>query len=158
MIIAIVAISKNRAIGRDGGIPWHYSEDLKFFKRTTTGHPIVMGFNTWKSLGRPLPNRLNIVLTRSRTVDPDPIVRLMRSKAEVIEFANGLDGDLFIIGGAEVYRTFADSIDHWIVTEIPVTVDDADAFMADDFLEGFKLKVTENLGDELTVKIYEKMS
>ncbi len=158
MIIAIVAISKNHAIGRGGGIPWHYSEDLKFFKRTTSGHPIVMGFNTWKSLGRPLPNRLNIVLSRNRSVDADPNVRLMRSKSEVIEFANELDGDLFIIGGAEIYRTFADSIERWIVTEVPLTVADADAFMTDDFLDGFRLKSSEGLGDGLTVKTYEKVS
>ncbi len=158
MIIAIVAISKNLAIGRGGGIPWHYSEDLKFFKRTTTGHPIVMGFNTWKSLGRPLPNRLNIVLSRNRSIDPDPNVRLMRDKEEVIEYARGLDRDLFIIGGAAIYRTFADVIDRWIVTEIPVTIDDADAFMDQSFLEGFEIAATEAISDELTVKTYEKMS
>ncbi|HNQ16264.1 MAG TPA: dihydrofolate reductase [Pyrinomonadaceae bacterium] len=157
MIIAIVAISKNLAIGRGGGIPWHFSEDLKFFKRTTTGHPIVMGYNTWKSLGRPLPNRLNIVLSRSRSVDPDPNVRLMRNKDEVIEFARGQDRDLFIIGGAAIYRTFADVIDRWIVTEIPVTIDDADAFLADGFLDGFELASSEVLGEGLTVKTYEKM-
>jgi len=157
MIIAIVAISKNLAIGRGGGIPWHFSEDLKFFKRTTTGHPIVMGYNTWKSLGRPLPNRLNIVLSRSRSVDPDPNVRLMRNKDEVIEFARWQDRDLFIIGGAAIYRTFADVIDRWIVTEIPVTIDDADAFLADGFLVGFELASSEVLGEGLTVKTYEKM-
>ena len=77
MITAIVAIARNFAIGRDGKLPWHYSADLKFFKRTTSGHTVVMGFNTWKSIGKPLPNRLNIVLSRTRTIDPQPDLKLV---------------------------------------------------------------------------------
>jgi dihydrofolate reductase len=56
-IIGIVAIAQNYAIGKDGKLPWHYPADLKFFKQTTTNHAVVMGFNTWKSIGKPLPNR-----------------------------------------------------------------------------------------------------
>jgi len=78
-IIGIIAIAQNYAIGRGGTLPWHYSADLKFFKQTTTGSAIVMGFNTWRSIGKPLPNRLNIVLSRSENIEPQPNVILMRS-------------------------------------------------------------------------------
>ncbi|MBK7707764.1 MAG: dihydrofolate reductase [Acidobacteria bacterium] len=154
MITAIVAIARNFAIGRDGKLPWHYSADLKFFKRTTSGHTVVMGFNTWKSIGKPLPNRLNIVLSRTRTTEPQPGLKLVRSVDEVIALADA--DDLFLIGGAQVYREFADVIDRWIVTEIPETVENADAFMPKDFLDGFALVDSEDLGDGLTVRVYER--
>jgi dihydrofolate reductase len=156
-IIAIIAIAKNYAIGKDGKLPWHYPADLKFFKETTTGHAVVMGSHTWKSIGRPLPNRLNIVLSRSAEVGETPNVRLLRSKDEVLKLAKTLDTDIFIIGGAKTYETFADSIDKWIVTEVPETVEDADTFMPENFLNGFALKDTKGLDGTLKVKIYERM-
>lgn len=156
MIIGIVAIAKNYAIGRDGKLPWHYSADLKFFKETTTGNAVVMGANTWRSIGRPLPNRLNIVLSRSGNVEtPDGVVKL-NNKQAVIDLAKDTKGDIFIIGGSQVYCDLADVIDKWIVTEIPITVDDADTFMPEDFLDGFELEQTIDLGDELTVKILHR--
>ncbi|MBK7391855.1 MAG: dihydrofolate reductase [Chloracidobacterium sp.] len=156
MITGIVAIAKNHAIGRDGKLPWHYSADLKFFKETTTGNAVVMGANTWRSIGRPLPNRLNIVLSRSGNVDtPEGVVKL-NNKQAVIDLAKHAKGDIFIIGGAQVYRDLADIIDKWIVTEIPTTVEDADTFMPEDFLDKFELEKTIDLGDELTVKILHR--
>ena len=158
MIIGIVAIAKNFAIGKDGKLPWHYSSDLKFFKQTTLNHAVVMGFNTWKSIGKPLPKRLNIVLSRSRNIENQPNVLLMRNVEEVHALSNYLSCDLFIIGGAETYKNFADVIEKWIVTEIPESVEDADAFMPEDFLNDFSLYETENLEDHLKIKIYEKVS
>ncbi|MDQ3633740.1 MAG: dihydrofolate reductase [Acidobacteriota bacterium] len=157
MLIGIVAIAKNYAIGKDGKLPWHYSADLKFFKRTTVGNVIVMGFNTWKSIGKPLPKRLNIILSHSREIENQPNAILMRGKDEVLALSKYLNGDLFIIGGAETYKTFAEVIDKWIVTEIPETVEDADVFMRKDFLEGFELEETVELGDGLKVKIYKRI-
>ena len=157
-ITGIVAISENLAIGRDGKLPWHYSADLKFFKRTTIGHAIVMGYNTWASIGKPLPQRLSIVLSRSHEIDHQPNVLLMRSKEEVLALSKYLNGEIYVIGGAQTYQTFAEDIDRWIVTEIPETIEDADAFMAEDFLNGFELKKTENLETDLWVKTYEKLS
>lgn len=156
-IIGIVAIAQNFAIGKDGKLPWHYSADLKFFKETTTGNAVVMGFNTWQSIGKPLPKRLNIVLSRSNSLEPQPNVLLVRSREEVLALAKYLNGDLFIIGGAETYKNFADVIEKWFVTEIPVSVDDADAFMPHDFLNGFDLEETKELADDLRVKIYKKL-
>lgn len=157
MIIGIVAIAKNFAIGRHGKLPWHYSADLKFFKQTTINHAVVMGFNTWESIGKPLPKRLNIVLSRTRNIESQQDVLLMRNKAEVLALAKYLNCDLFIIGGAETYKNFADVIEKWIVTEIPLSVEDADAFMPRDFTNGFDLTETKTLENDLEVKIYEKM-
>jgi dihydrofolate reductase len=158
MIIGIAAIAQNHAIGKDGKLPWHYSADLKFFKQTTLNHVVVMGFNTWKSIGKPLPKRLNIVLSRLREIEHQPNVLLLKSKEEVLALSKYLNCDLFIIGGAETYKNFADVIEKWIVTEIPETVKDADAFMPDDFLNDFKLRETKNPENDLTVKFYEKLS
>ena len=156
MIIGIVAIAKNFAIGRDGKLPWHYAADLKFFKETTTNHAIVMGFNTWKSIGKPLPKRLSVVLSRSNSIENQPNVLLVRSVEEILALSKYLSGDTFIIGGAETYRNFADAIEKWIVTEIPVTVEDADAFMSRDFLDEFELQKTNDLETDLRVKIFVK--
>src|SRR5437879_406067 len=119
-IIGIVAIAKNLAIGRGGKLPWHYSSDLKFFKETTMGHAVVMGANTWRSIGRPLPGRLNIVLSRSGNAEVPATVRLVRSRDEVLDLAAAVDTDVFIIGGAEVFKAFADDVDKWIVTKVPI--------------------------------------
>jgi dihydrofolate reductase len=154
MIIGIVAISKNFAIGKDGKLPWHYSEDLKFFKRTTSGHAVVMGWNTWKSIGKPLPNRMNIVVTRSGEIDDDLGVRVCRSKDEVLELAKDLDVELFIIGGSKTYESFAGDIEKWYVTEVPITVADADTFMPSDFLDGFEQADELDLEGELRVKVF----
>lgn len=157
-IIGIVAIAQNFAIGKNGKLPWHYPADLKFFKQTTLNHAVVMGFNTWKSIGKPLPKRLNIVLSRSQNLENQPNVILLRSKPEVIALTKYLNCDLFLIGGAATYENFADAIDKWIVTQIPETVTDADTFMPQNFFDKFLLIKTENLEDNLIVKFYEKLS
>lgn len=156
MIVGIVAIAQNYAIGKDGKLPWHYPADLKFFKQTTTGNAIVMGMNTWRSIGRPLPNRLNIVLSRTAELDPQPGVILLRSKEAVRELAKYLNGDVYLIGGARTYNDFADVIDKWIVTEVPETVEDADVFMRRDFIEGFELTDKTELEGGLIVKYFQK--
>lgn len=156
MIIGIVAISKNYAIGKGGKLPWHYPADLKFFKETTTGNAIVMGANTWRSIGKPLPNRLNIVLSRSGKIDTPPDVMELSTREEVVALSELLNKDVFIIGGAKTYTEFADEIKKWIVTEVPLTVPDADTFMPPDFLDGFNLAETRDLGGNLHVKILHR--
>jgi dihydrofolate reductase len=156
MIIGIVAIARNFAIGKDGKLPWHYSSDLKFFKQTTLNNTIVMGFNTWQSIGKPLPNRLNIVLSRSNSVANQPSVLLLRGAEEALALAKYLNGDVFIIGGAQTYQSFSDRIEKWIVTEIPETIENADAFLPTDFLDEFELKETKELETNLRVKIYSR--
>lgn len=156
MIIGIVAIAKNFAIGKAGKLPWHYSSDLKFFKQTTLDNAIVMGRKTFDSIGKPLPNRLNIVLSRSSEIE-NPQLIILRNKEAVLELAKYLQGDLFIIGGASIYQEFADVIERWIVTEIPLVVEDADAFMPKDFLANFTLSEDNVLEENLVVKFYQKV-
>ena len=181
-IIGIVAIAKNYAIGKGGKLPWHYSADLKFFKETTTGNAVVMGSNTWASIGKPLPNRLNIVLSRSKEITAPAGVLILRSKEEVITLARQLkpamrrvgdsilqskeevrtfsgymNRDVYIIGGAKVFAEFADVIDKWIVTEVPDNVPDADTFMPANFVDGFKIVEEKKLDDDLSVKILNRV-
>jgi len=157
MIVGIVAIAQNYAIGKDGKLPWHDPTDLKFFKETTTGHAVVMGFNTWQSIGKPLPNRLNIVLSRTREIEPQPNVLLLQSVEEVSALSKFLSCDLFIIGGAKTYENFASAIEKWIVTEVPLNIEDADTFMPKNFLAGFEISETKQLGDDLNVKVFHRM-
>src|SRR2546423_14615156 len=105
-IIGIVAVDKNHAIGKGGGLPWHYSADMKFFKRQTVGHACVMGRRTWASLKKPLPQRLNIVLSRESEIEAQPSVIVMRDKPSVLSLKDYLACDLYIIGGAQIYRAF----------------------------------------------------
>lgn len=115
-LTAIVAMTKDRIIGKDGSLPWHLPADLAFFKRTTSGHPIVMGRKTYESIGRPLPKRRNIVLTR----DPDWLVEnveVIHDPAELGELAN-LRGTVFVIGGAEIYAAFLPKLDELLVSHI----------------------------------------
>ncbi len=155
-IIGIVAIASNFAIGKNGKLPWHYPADLKFFKQTTLGHAVVMGFHTWQSIGKPLPKRLNVVLSRNSSVENQPNVLLLRSREEVLALAHYLKCDLFVIGGAKTYKNFAGAIQQWIVTEIPEAVEEADIFMPETFLDNFNLAETKELENDLRVKIYSK--
>ena len=156
MIIGIIAIAENFAIGKEGKLPWHYPADLKHFKRTTTGHAIVMGASTWRSIGKPLPNRLNVVLSRTMKDLTDPNAVVLRTKEQVLELSRYLNGDIFIIGGAQTYETFADSIDEWIVTRVPMSVEEPFVAMPHDFLDGYKLKGTGDIGDGLSVEVFRR--
>ena len=115
-LTAIVAMTANRVIGKDGTLPWHLPEDLKVFRKITTGHPIVMGRKTWDSIGKPLPKRQNIVLTRDTDWSAEG--------AEVIHSPEGLEGidlinpDVMIIGGAQVYDIFLDRLNTLYVSHV----------------------------------------
>ena len=157
-IIGIVAVAENLAIGKGGKLPWHYPADLKHFKQTTTGNAIVMGSNTWRSIGKPLSNRLNIVLSRRAQLDSDDNLIFLRNEDEAGDLAKFLKGDLYVIGGAHIYEAFAPFIDSWIVTEIPETIENADVFMPANYLELFQLADAEELDGGLVVRRYERMS
>ncbi len=156
MIIGIVAVDRQGAIGKGGKLPWHYSADMKFFKETTTGHACVMGYKTWLTLKRPLPHRLNIVLSRSADVAPQESVLVLRDVESVLEVAQNREGDLFVIGGAQVYRAFLPHLEKWIVTEVPLTVAGADTFVPENYLEGFMPTDSKDLGEHLRVVTYER--
>lgn len=155
-IIGIVAVAENLAIGKDGKLPWHYPADLKFFKETTTGNAVVMGMNTYRSIGRPLPNRLNIVLSRSAQIDRAENLIFLRSEKEALDLSRFLKCDMFVIGGSKTYKEFADFMDRWLVTEIPLAVESADTFMPEDFLDGFREIDQRELSDGLLVSFYDR--
>lgn len=151
-IIGIVAIAKNYAIGKDGRLPWHYSADLKHFKSATMGGALVMGSNTYRSIGKPLPGRLNIVLSRSAQIDSAENLIFLRSEKEALDLAKFLNCDLFVIGGAKTYVEFAKYIDAWTVTHVPINVENADVFMPADFLDGFHSVEKHEIGEGLIVE------
>jgi len=115
-LTAIVAMDPGRVIGRGGDLPWHLPGDLAFFKRTTSGHPIVMGRKTWDSIGRPLPKRQNIVLTRDSAWSAGG-AEVIHSPSE-LERLDLLDPEIFIIGGAQIYELFLPLLDSLIVTHV----------------------------------------
>src|SRR3977135_1643577 len=158
MIIGIVAVDRNGAIGKGGTLPWHYSADMKFFRETTTGHACVMGYHTWLTLKRPLPNRLNIVLSRRSEIAAQDSVLLVRNIESVLTLAKRLTCDLFVIGGAQVYSAFLPHIDRWIVTEVPLEVEDADAFVPEDDREEFQLEESKRIDEQLVVSFYVRWS
>ncbi len=119
MIKAIVAMAVNRVIGNAGTIPWHLPEDFKFFKAITMGHAILMGRKTYESIGRPLPGRENIVL--SRTMPEIAGITIVRSLEEIQEPTDGRD--LFVIGGEEIYRLLLPRVQELYVTKVPRTID-----------------------------------
>lgn len=156
MIIGIAAVDRKDAIGKGGKLPWHYSADMKFFRETTTGHAVVMGRKTWLTIGKPLKNRLNIVLSRDSTIEPQESLIVLGDIDSVISFNHSLRTDLFVIGGAQVYNSFLPHIDKWIITEVPLTVSGADTFMPEDYLKGFKATDSRKLDEGLVVKFYER--
>lgn len=156
MIIGIVAVDRNLAIGKDGRLPWHYSADMKFFKATTIGNAVVMGRRTWLTLKGPLKDRQNIVLTRGKDLETHDSVIVKRDVDEVLDLASRLDTHLFVIGGATVYGSFLPHIQRWVVTEIPLSVEGADTFMPANFLHGFDMYEMRELDEGLRVKFYER--
>lgn len=98
-----VAVGENYAIGKNNQLLWHMPADLKFFKQTTSGHTVIMGRKTFDSVGRPLPNRRNIVITRDATLKIDG-VEVVNSLDEALSISKDEEKDVFIVGGAEIYR------------------------------------------------------
>lgn len=115
MISFIWAQDENGLIGQNNSLPWHLPEDLKFFKRTTLGYPIVMGRKTFESFGRPLPGRENIILTRDPSYGMEGCT-VVQSVEEVLD--KGKEKDLFVIGGAAVFKQFLAYADRLYVTYI----------------------------------------
>lgn len=124
-VAIIVAISENNAIGKDNQLLWHLPADLKHFKNITSGHPIIMGRKTYESIGKPLPNRRNIVITRQKDFKIQG-VDVVNSVEEALSICEG-EPEIFIIGGAEIYRTAFDQTDKIYLTKVHQHFD-ADAF------------------------------
>jgi dihydrofolate reductase len=115
-VTLILARARNGVIGASGGLPWRLPEDLAFFKRTTMGHPIVMGRRTWESIGRPLPGRRSIVVTRDRGFAAAG-AEVVHSLDEAIERCSGTD-EVFVIGGAQLYAEALNRAGRLLLTEL----------------------------------------
>ena len=126
----IVAVARNGVIGHEGGLPWHISEDLQHFKKTTSGHAIIMGRKTHDSIGRPLPKRRNIVVTRQADLEL-PGCERAKSLDEAITLARTTDPCPFIIGGASLYEEALPMVTELHVTRIDEDVE-GDTYFPDD--------------------------
>ena len=115
MISIIVAVAQNGVIGDKNSLLWHISEDMRFFKRTTSGHPVIMGRKTYESLGRPLPNRTNVVI--SRTLGELEGCTVVRSLEEAIALFP-TEEEVFVIGGAQIYALALDVADRFYLTRV----------------------------------------
>lgn len=141
----IAAVADNMAIGRDNELLWHISADMKYFRRVTMGCPIIMGYKTWLSIGRPLPGRRNIVITKSHFDAPESVVQVTDvasafAAAEEVQVnaaaaqeiqaaaAQCSAGQCFVIGGAKTYERTLAQADKLYITHVHTSVPDADAF------------------------------
>ena len=130
----IAAMAQNRVVGIDNKLPWHLPEDLKYFKRITTGKAVIMGRKTYESIGRPLPNRTNIVITRS-TEFSAPGIEVVNSLDAAIELAenvsliNAVD-EVMVIGGAQIYEVALPQADRLYLTHVHANVE-GDAYFPD---------------------------
>ena len=146
MISLIVAMAKNRVIGANGAIPWHLPGELKMFKEITMGHHMIMGRNTWESIGRILPGRTTVVVTRQRDYQvPGAIVAQSFDDAVA---ACGNDPEIFVIGGAQLYDAALPGADRIYLTEVDAQVS-GDTFMPKFNLAQWKAtRETEHAADE----------
>jgi dihydrofolate reductase len=160
MIIShIVAMAQNRVIGRLGGMPWHIPADFKFFKATTMGHALIMGRKTFESIGKPLPGRLNIVISRR---PPDAKVNLADNLRYAADFAAALrlceelkdiyGEEVFVAGGGEIYRQTMSQVDRIYLTQIEREVD-GDTFYPEFDSDQFNVKVLQRGDDPLPFSI-----
>ena len=120
-------MSRNRTIGRNNALPWHLPEDLKYFKRVTMGKPIIMGRKTWESIGRPLPGRTNIVITRDESFSAPGIkvVHSLNDALSVAESVGVIDGadEVVVIGGAQIYALTLPTADRLYLTQVHAEVE-----------------------------------
>ncbi len=152
-LIIIAALSRNRVIGNDGKLPWHISEDLKRFKRLTTNHVVLMGRKTFESLGKPLPNRRNVVLT-SRTI---PDVETYPALAQALQ-ALEKEEKVFVIGGGEIFAQLLEHADELHLTLVDREVEGDTYFPPYEHLLGTRYKLVAREEHEgFTFEDYEKL-
>ncbi|RYU95824.1 dihydrofolate reductase [Emticicia agri] len=148
MISIIVAVAENGAIGKDNRLLWRLSDDLKQFKALTSNHAVLMGRKTFESIGKPLPNRINIVITRQEKISDDASVLIADSIEKAIEIAKEVKGkeEIFIIGGGNIYEQSLAITDKIYLTEVKVNIN-GDTFFP---------KLGEDEWKEISRKSYQK--
>lgn len=154
MISFILAMDENRVIGKNNQLPWHLPEDLKFFKRVTMGHPIAMGRKTHESIGRILPGRENIIITRNRDFTCEDCT-VFYSIDDFINYCNEKDDEVFVIGGAEIFKELLPVVDRLYLTMIYEQFE-GDTFFPELSLDHFELVSKETgIRDEKNPYDYE---
>jgi dihydrofolate reductase len=164
LVSAIVAAARNRVIGnKDNQIPWHLSSDLKYFKRTTIGHHVIMGRKTFESMGRPLPKRTNIIITRDPYYAASGCL-VARSLPEAlgIAYENG-ETEAFVIGGGTIYALSIPLLDKLYLTEVDASPEGTVFFPDLDYTQWELLSSESHPADEkndhdYTFKVYQRVS
>lgn len=161
MISLLVAMDKNRLIGKDNDLPWRLPADLAYFKRVTMGHPIIMGRKTYDSIGRPLPGRENIIVTRDTSYKMEGC-KVIHSIDEILKMNEEHDHELFVIGGAEIFKEILPYSDRLYITEIDEEFEGDTYFPAFDKSEWKVISEEKGVKDEknpydYTFMVYEKM-
>ena len=156
-IIIIVAIAKNGVIGKDGKLPWHLPSDLNHFKKTTMGFPLIMGRKTFDSIGRPLPGRDNIVLTRNEAIELPGCIKVYTMEDALKHCEN--QEKVFIIGGADIFNLALPFTDTLIVTALERDVDGDVYFSEIDPIQ-FEVTAKEDYDEEEPYSIirYERVA
>ena len=146
-ISAIVAMSENRVIGKGNRLPWRLPEDLKRFKELTVGNVVIMGRKTFESIGKPLPQRENVVITRQKEVSYSG-VHMAHSLEEALKWAEGRSKEIFIIGGEEIYRLALPYLDRLYLTLVQAQIE-GDAFFPEEFSfkDYVEIKSEERVGE-----------
>jgi len=149
LISLIAAVAENGLIGKDNKLPWHLPADLRFFKKTTLGHPIIMGRKNFESIGKVLPGRMNIVLTRNTAFAETENLKVAHSLKEAFEIARETGTDeCFVIGGAEIYKEALPFCQKLYITRVH-GIFEGNTFMPADFEKGFrKISSLNNFKDE----------
>lgn len=149
-LITIAAVGKNRELGKDNDLIWHIKEDLQYFKKVTTGKNILMGKNTFNSLGRLLPNRHHIIISTSLNID-NPEVEVFRSLEDFFETYKENNDEVYIIGGASIYKAFMPYVEEMHLTEIDESFE-ADVFFPEYDSEEFERKIVSEFSEPYNYK------
>lgn len=145
-ITLVAAIASNNVIGKENSLPWNIPEDLKRFKQMTSGHTILMGRKTFDSIGRPLPNRQNIVMTKDENFEWEGI-KVINDFDEALELIKESKEDVFVIGGSKIYELFEPVANTLAITRILKDFE-GDAFFPDINWELWQIEKEENFFDE----------
>ena len=146
MVGLIVARSKNNVIGKNGQIPWRIKGEQKQFKELTTGNVVVMGRKSYEEIGHPLPNRKNIIVSRTKVFEGENLVTAS-SVEEAIAIAG--DADIYIAGGYGLYKEAIPFVDKTYITEVDIVVEDGDVFFPEFSVDDFDIEIGETGGEEI---------
>lgn len=163
IISCIVAVDRNNVIGHKNKMPWHLSADLKYFRKTTTGHCIILGRKNFESIGRPLPNRTNIIVTRNKNFFHSGCIIADSPEKALSEAFKLNESEVFITGGAEIYNQTIDYWERLYITEIDAEYHGDTFFPAIDFskwqlISNVSVESSVENEHKLNFKVYERLN